>query len=128
MSEFASMTAMCKCTMGTSPTTLVVLPTNMTFTQMKPAATILDAKPMLNLPTFGMCMSLANPMVAAATAAALGVLTPMPCIPMTQAWLPGYPMALIKGKPATIKPCKAICAYAGVVSIEQPGQAKAQTA
>ena len=36
MPEFASMTAMCKCTMGTSPTTLVVLPTNMTFTNVTP--------------------------------------------------------------------------------------------
>ncbi|MDR1268431.1 MAG: DUF4280 domain-containing protein, partial [Planctomycetaceae bacterium] len=59
-------------------------------------ATILDNKPIVNLATFGVCSSLANPMVAVATAAALGVLTPMPCIPATVApWAPGSPTVLI---------------------------------
>ena len=39
--------------------------------------------------------------MAAATAAALGVLTPMPCIPVTAApWMPGVPQVLIGNMPA----------------------------
>ena len=64
-----------KCTFGAEPGTLVVLPVNRVFTGT-PAANVMDHKPMANVMPFGMCKSLANPMVAAATAAAQGSLTP----------------------------------------------------
>jgi hypothetical protein len=63
------------CSFGAAPSTLVVLPTNKVLATT-PAANIMDNKPIVNIPPFGVCMSLANPTVAAATAAALGVLTP----------------------------------------------------
>ncbi|MFM8223251.1 MAG: DUF4280 domain-containing protein, partial [Planctomycetaceae bacterium] len=78
---------------------------------------------MLNIPTFGMCSSMANPTVAAATAAALGVLTPMPCIPVIPApWFPGSPTVLIDALPALNNTCKCLCAWAGVISVIAPGQ------
>ena len=79
--------AMMMCSFGVAPSSLMVLPTNKVMATT-PAANIMDNKPMLNVLPFGMCQSLANPTVAAATAAALGVLTPMPCIPPTAARFP----------------------------------------
>jgi len=85
----------------------------------------MDHIPMLNIMPFGMCSSMANPEVAAATAAALGVLTPMPCIPMTSApWIPGVPTVLIKNNPALNNSCKAMCNWGGVIQILSPGQTK----
>jgi hypothetical protein len=66
--------AMLQCTFGVAPSSLVVTPQNRVLTSNLPAATIMDHKPMVNIPSFGMCTSIANPAVASATAAALGVL------------------------------------------------------
>jgi hypothetical protein len=74
---------------------------------------------------FGACTSLANPAVAAATAAALGVLTPMPCVPVPAGpWLPGAPKTLLKGAPALDMTSKLMCAWGGAIQIINPGQFK----
>ena len=62
------------------------------------------------------------PTVAAATSAALGVLTPMPCVPAVVApWVPGAPRTLIGGKPALTSGSTCTCAYGGVISLTFPG-------
>ncbi len=115
--------AMMLCTFGVAPATMVVPPTNRTNTSNMPAATIMDHLPMANIPTFGMCTSIANPQVAAATSAALGVLTPQPCIPATSApWVPGSPTVMIGNKPALNSTSKLMCNWAGVISVTVPGQ------
>lgn len=109
------------CSFGMAPSTLMVLPANKTISVM-PIATIMDQVPMINIMPFGMCTCLANPTVASATAAALGVLTPMPCIPVTTApWAPGSPTVLIGNKPALNQNSKLMCAYGGVIQITNPG-------
>ena len=111
------------CSFGAAPSSLIVLPTNKTMCGGPPAANIMDHKPIVNIPPFGMCMSLANPTVAAATAAALGVLTPMPCIPATSSpWFPGAPTVILGNMPALDNTCKCMCNWAGVISITVPGQ------
>ena len=116
------MGAMLQCSFGVAPSSLVVLPANRTLTGT-PAANIMDNKPMVNVPPFGMCTSPANPMVAAATAAALGVLTPMPCLPVTVApWAPGSPTVLIGNMPALNDSSKLMCNWGGVIQIVVPGQ------
>src|SRR5690242_4837695 len=91
-------TAMLQCSFGAAPSTLSVLPAARVMVQGRPAASIADMVPMVNVPPFGMCNSLANPTVAAATSAALGVLTPMPCTPViTGPWAPGAACTLIGG-------------------------------
>jgi hypothetical protein len=88
-----------------------------------PAATIMDHIPIANIPPFGMCICPANPMVAAATAAALGVLTPMPCLPVIPApWAPGSPTVMIGKIPALNNTCQAMCAWGGMIAIVTPGQ------
>lgn len=116
--------AMCACTFGAAPSQMGVMPENKVFGCSKPCATIMDNKPMVNIMPFGMCTSLANPQVAAATAAALGVLTPQPCMPNIAApWAPGCPTVLIGGKPALNNSSKLMCLWGGVISVSFPGQA-----
>lgn len=125
MPSQVSMGAMMMCTMGAAPSSLVVLPKNKVLCEGPPAANIMDHIPMANILPFGVCMSPANPMVAAATAAALGVLTPMPCIPVTPApWAPGAPTVMIGGMPALDNVSKCMCNWAGVISFTMPGTVK----
>ena len=117
------MGATLQCSFGAAPSTLVVLPLNRTMAGGPPVANIMDNKPIVNVPPFGMCSSPSNPTVAAATAAALGVLTPMPCVPVLPApWVPGAPTVLIGAMPALDNNSKLMCAWAGVIQIVNPGQ------
>jgi len=116
------MGAMMMCSFGAAPSSLIVLPANQTFTGT-PAATIMENKPIVNIPPFGMCSSITNPVVATATTAALGVLTPMPCVPATVApWTPGAPTVLIGNMPALDSNSKLMCNWGGVIQITNPGQ------
>ena len=115
------------CSFGAAPSMLVVLPTNKVLAGA-PAANIMDNKPIVNIPPFGMCMSMANPTVAAATAAALGVLTPMPCVPVTTApWIVGSPTILLGNMPTLDNNSKLMCNWDGVIQIVSPGQFKVMT-
>ena len=123
------MGAMMTCSFGAAPGSLIVLPQNRVMGCKMPAANIMDNKPIVNIPTFGMCSSPANPVVAAATAAALGVLTPMPCIPATVTpWAPGSSSVMIANMPALNDSCTLNCMWGGLISITQPGQATVNTA
>jgi Domain of unknown function (DUF4280) len=112
-----------QCSFGATPSSLAVLPANRVMAGGTPAATIMDHIPIANIPPFGMCSSIANPTVASATTAALGVLTPMPCVPATPApWLPGAATVLTGGQPALDNMCKLMCLWGGVIQIVNPGQ------
>jgi len=118
------MGATLQCSFGMASSSLMVIPKGPPTMAGGPlAASIMDFAPMVNILPFGMCSSLANPTVAAATAAALGVLTPMPCMPVTLApWAPGSPTVLLGTFPALNSSSKCMCAWAGVISIVNPGQ------
>ena len=114
--------ALLQCSFGMAPSSFIATP-KMIMTSNMDAGNIMDNKPIANVPPFGMCSSLANPSVAGATAAALGVLTPMPCLPVFPApWVPGVPTVLLSNIPALDDTCKLMCAFAGVVSISFAGQ------
>lgn len=121
MGQQVCMGANLLCSGGVAPSALLVVgkrplcPT--------PAANIMDNKPLVNIPTFGMCTLPSNPAVAAATAAALGVPTPAPCIPATAApWAPGNPIVLVDNVPTLTSESVCACSYGGVISVAFPGQ------
>jgi hypothetical protein len=118
--------AMITCSMAMPPTPapLTVVPSGTPVSAGTPAANIQASLPMANVPTFGMCATPSNPAVAATTAAAMGVLTPAPCIPATSApWTPGAAKVMIDGQPALHSACTAMCTWGGVISIVDPGNA-----
>ena len=111
------------CSFGAAPSTLTVLPINRTSVANQPEATIQDYLPMVNIMPFGMCVTPSNPQVAAATTAALGVLTPQPCLPVTTApWVPGSPLVAIAQQPALNNTSMCACQWGGVITITNPGQ------
>lgn len=117
------------CSMGTGNALLVVLPERRILLDGQPQANIMDHKPMTNIPSFGLCTSLANPVVAAATAAHHGCLTPMPCVPNTTSpWQVGEQKLLLKNFPALCMDDKLSCAWAGTITITDCGQGKGQGA
>jgi hypothetical protein len=123
MAKLVCSGALLQCSFGAAPSNYQVVPANRVTTSNMAAATIMDNITMGNIQPFGMCSSLANPQVAAATTAAQGVLTPQPCLPVIPApWIVGSPTVLIGNKPALNDTSTLMCAWAGVIQIKMPGQ------
>jgi hypothetical protein len=117
--------AILQCSFGIAPSTLVITPENRANITSLPIATIMDNIPMKNIMPFGMCQSLANPQVAAATAAASGVLTPQPCIPVINApWTPGSVRVLLNNNPILTSSSTCMCNWGGVITLTNSGQIK----
>ncbi len=130
MPKFLTTGAMLQCTMGMAPSVFTAqgLPGVPDTLSTMPAATITEIIPMMNIMPFAMCQSPANPMVAAATAAAMGVLTPMPCIPNVVApWAPPSAVATANGIPLATAQSTCMCAWAGTISVQMPLQGPEDT-
>lgn len=110
------------CTCGLAPGTLLVTSQATVLLGGAPAATITDTAPFANITPCGMCTSLANPTVASATAAALGVLTPMPCTPAPAGTWTGGGGPTISQLPALQNDATLVCSYGGSISIVNPAQ------
>ena len=110
-------TATCTCSFGAAPAVLTVTSQQTVSICKMPAATIQDGAALSNVPTFGMCSNPANPTVASATAAAMGALTPMPCVPATVAWTPGCPTVMVCKRPLLNNTSKLMCSYGGVIQV-----------
>ena len=115
--------AMMTCTFGMAPSPLVVLPLNRVTTDYQFDANIMDHIPIVNITPFAMCTTPSNPMVAAATAAAMGVLTPVPCLPVTPApWTPGAETVLLGNFPSLDNISELNCVWGGVITFEDAGE------
>lgn len=126
MEFYVCMGAQLSCSVGTTPSSLMINPRSplqvinspRPLIKNQPRANILDHLSFVNILPFGMCHSPANPLVLAATSAALGVLTPMPCIPATTTpWLPAG-NELISGSPALLPHCRLRCDWGGTITID----------
>ena len=105
--------AFVRCSCGQAPSALSISPANRT-------ATIRDCRPMLNIMPFSLCQSLANPTVAAVTAAAQGALAPQPCFPVVVSmWSPASPVQLVPPDqlPAIAVGSVVMCAWGGEITI-----------
>jgi hypothetical protein len=115
--------AQLQCSFGIGPSILAVLPVNRVECTQEISANIQDHVPMVNIQPFGMCTCPGNPQVAAATSAAMGVLTPQPCIPNTPTpWTPGALTVLIANQPALDDVSTLTCVWGGIITIAWPGQ------
>lgn len=112
-----------KCTFGDKSAKLTVYPDRTVFLTGQPMANISDYISMYNINPFGKCRTTSFPPTGAATAAAQGALTPMPCVPGTNSnWLNGKDDYIIKGNPALLKSSYCKCCYGGVITITDDGQ------
>jgi len=112
------------CTMSLGSGSLMAVRPNVLI-EGKPAANVMDMAPMVNIMPMGACTSLANPTVAAATAAALGVLTPQPCLPVpTGPWTELAPLTKIGGMGALVTGSTCNCAWSGVIMLTNGGATK----
>jgi Domain of unknown function (DUF4280) len=111
-----------QCTMGTTPATFTASATQESATS--PVGVITDVGPS-SIASFGLCQSPANPQVASATAAANGVLTPQPCMPVLSPWTPGSSRVTIQGTPGLDDSSQCMCSWAGTVSVTAAGQTSA---
>ncbi|MEZ4446935.1 MAG: DUF4280 domain-containing protein [Polyangiaceae bacterium] len=112
------------CSQGAAPAMLQLVPRPYAADDLM-LANVDDYQPMVNIPSFGLCNSLLNPSVQAATAAAMGVLQPQPCIPQTQRWSPGSQYIFQNqpggaSLPVLTADSTCICAFGGQVSIVEP--------
>jgi hypothetical protein len=105
------------CTFGAAPA--VFNASSLDVSATTPAGVIIDVTPE-NIPTFGMCSSPGNPAVAAT-----GV--PVPCLPVLMPWTPGAALVTIDGIPALDDTSECMCAWAGVITVSDPGQLSVTT-
>ena len=117
-----SMGCVLSCSMGTVPMPFIALPIpGVPIVDGMPTATILDIVPFLNIPSFIMCRSPANPAVAAIIAASLGSVDEGPCIPVVvMPWEPPSVATLSNGIPLATVESKCMCAWLGEISVDVP--------
>ena len=111
-----------QCSFGTTPATFAASGNKVSANS--PVGVVTDVAS-ANVPPFGMCMSLSNPQVASATAAAAGTLTPQPCQPVLSPWSPGSARVTIGDVAALDDSSECICTWGGVVTVSAAGQTAA---
>ncbi len=118
-------TAQTQCSFGSGPQTVNIIPMGVSASGGKEYRKAwIDFLPYLNEAPKGACSNPAFPPTAAATAAAFGALTPMPCIPVQSPYMPGALFHKAFSTPVSCADDKAICliGQGGNISVTNPGQ------
>jgi hypothetical protein len=119
MPSLVCMGATLQCSFGTTPASFAA--SGGQVSAGSPAGVVTDVGS-ANVPPFGMCMSLSNPQVASATAAAGGTLSPQPCQPVLSPWSPGSAQVTIGEVSALDDSSQCNCTWGGVVTMSDAGQ------
>lgn len=125
MPELLTTGCMLTCTFGMTPSSFIAteMPGKPVIEGALSTATIMEIVPLENILPFGMCQSPTNPEVAAATAAAMGVLTPMPCIPIVpDPWEPPSDLLFYSDIPLATIESKCMCTWEGEISVDMPSE------
>jgi hypothetical protein len=110
--------AQLKCSIGIAPSTFSVSPSHDVAGDARERQQRRRLYPDANVASLGMCQSMSNPQVSAATSAALGVLTPQPCQPvLAQAWSPGSTSVTAADRPALHDGCTCACQWGRTISV-----------
>lgn len=114
--KFVNTGTQMRCIMSAIPTQFIADPNRTVFIEGAQMGNIMDNK-ISNLRPGMMCQSLANPAVASATAAAMGVLTPQPSMltPLGP-WIMGKFNVLVQGQPALLNTDMLMCSFGGQLS------------
>ena len=106
-----------KCSQGDNEVELSVLPVPIKVDGNE-LVSVLNFVPYLNIPSFGKCKSMINPMVIA------NKFAPNTCVPMTIApWSPGAKkLKVLGGTAALLEKDTNTCLWAGKIEITDPGQ------
>ena len=124
MAYFVFHDAKLGCTMGSQEPFLQVLdPLGQGYITGQKAANVKDCKPLININSFGMCKSMQNPSVQAATAANYGVLQQMPCIVPTiqgDKWENWQDSGMyIRGEKVLLNCATIDCVFRGLITITE---------
>ena len=103
---------------GMVPAPLTVLPLNRVLTNKRPTATQIDTVPLMNIPSFGMCTSMANPAVLATAPVFKAPCMPAPVGP----WMMPSMRVMGGGKPFITTSACLMCMWGGMIKAQMPGQ------
>lgn len=119
MAMLVSTGATAQCSYGDVPGLFTASSENVLATT--PAGVITDVEED-NVTPFGMCSAPTNPEVIAAQG------SPVPCLPVLTPWTPGAVGVTVNSVVALDAESQCVCAWAGVVTISDPGQERVTSA
>lgn len=121
---YVTQNAILRCPFGLMTSILNVVDSTRASIGKNKMAVQSDKVPLVNIPIFGMCTSIVNPAVQAATLAAMGTLTPAACpgVKAIMGWSPPPSNVLNSTSRYLLQTCTLLCSFGGNIHIVHSGQ------